>query len=186
MPITHQKVSGISDGSDSTLIQPSDWNAAHTMPSYSELANGWQYVILGADFVTSSATAVDVTGMAFTPSAGKSYEIEAQFLLRTATATIGPRPGCAWPTGCTDGVISFQTTSAAGANVLQNGNISASVLSPVGGLPSTTASFPGSAWGVLIAGASPSGTFKIQLASETAGTNVTMKAGSFLKYRMMN
>lgn len=35
----------------------------------------------------------------------------------------------------------------------------------------------------VIAGASPGGTFKLQLASETAGTNVTMKAGSFLKYR---
>ena len=32
-------------------------------------------------------------------------------------------------------------------------------------------------------GASPSGAFKIQLASETAGTTVTMKAGSWLAYR---
>ncbi len=32
-------------------------------------------------------------------------------------------------------------------------------------------------------GASPSGTVKVNLASETAGTNVTMKAGSFIKYR---
>lgn len=34
-----------------------------------------------------------------------------------------------------------------------------------------------------IAGASPSGTIRVQLASETAGTVVTVKAGSFIKYR---
>ena len=34
-----------------------------------------------------------------------------------------------------------------------------------------------------VAGASPSGTFRVQLASETAGTNVIMKAGSFIRYR---
>ena len=29
MGITHAKVSALSDGSDSTLVRPSDWNAAH-------------------------------------------------------------------------------------------------------------------------------------------------------------
>ncbi len=36
---------------------------------------------------------------------------------------------------------------------------------------------------MLLAGATPSGTFKVQLASETGGTNVTMVAGSFIRYR---
>jgi hypothetical protein len=35
----------------------------------------------------------------------------------------------------------------------------------------------------VVAGASPSGTVKVQLASETAGTTVTIKAGSYLRYR---
>ena len=30
MPILHQKVSGKADGSDPTLIQPSDWTAMHS------------------------------------------------------------------------------------------------------------------------------------------------------------
>ena len=33
MPITHTKVSGKTDGSDATLVQPSDWNANHTIPN---------------------------------------------------------------------------------------------------------------------------------------------------------
>ena len=52
-----------------------------------------------------------------------------------------------------------------------------------GGLPTTTGSIPANITGMVVAGASPSGTVKVQLASETAGTTVTIKAGSFLKYR---
>lgn len=143
----------------------------------------WTYVKLGADFTTSLATAVDVTGLAFTPLANTTYVIEGLLLTRTVTATVGPRPGCAWPTGLTDGVARIDVTSAAGTNVMTNGNISAAVLAPVGGLPTTTGSWPGKLDAVIVAGATPLGSFRIQLASETAATNVTMKAGSFIRYR---
>ena len=143
----------------------------------------WTYVRLASDFTTTSATAVDVTGMSLTPAANLRYQIEGLFLLRTATATVGPRPGCAWPTGMTDGVAMIDMTSAAGTRVLQNGNINAAVLAPVGGLPNTTQSWPASIYTTLLAGATPSGTFRIQLASETAGTTVTMKAGSWFRWR---
>jgi len=144
----------------------------------------WTTVALAADFTTSSATAVDVTGLAFTPAANLRYEIEGRFLLRTATTTVGPRPGVAWPTGMTDGVATLRTPSSATAFLTANGNISAALLAAVGGLPTTTGSWPGFVEANLIVGASPSGTFKIQLASETAGTNVIMKAGSFIRYRI--
>lgn len=143
----------------------------------------WSYVWLASDFTTSSNTAVDVTGLFFTPVANTRYDIMCSFLLRTNTATVGPRPGIAWPTGMTDGIATLWTTSSATAQTMVNGNISASLLAAVGGLPVTTASYPGYAEVVLIAGATPSGNFRIQLASETAGTIVTMKAGSFIKYR---
>jgi hypothetical protein len=51
------------------------------------------------------------------------------------------------------------------------------------GLADTTNSHWGSLDGIIITGASPSGNLQITLASETAGTVVTMKAGSFLMYR---
>ena len=155
---------------------------SHTHPA-SGGADPWTYVRLASDFPTTSNSAQDVTGMNFTPAADKRYEIEGKFLLRTATATVGPRPGCAWATGLSDGVATFWTTSSASAQVMANGNINAAVLGPVGGLPNATQSWPAYMEGMLVAGASPSGVFKIQLASETNGTQVTMKAGSFLKYR---
>jgi hypothetical protein len=143
----------------------------------------WTYIVLGADVTTSSATAVDVTGLAFTPLANTRYVFEACLLTRTATATVGPRPGVAWATGLSDGVASIQQTSSAAANVFANGNISGAVLAPVGGVPTTTGSWPAWISGTFAAGASPSGTVKVQIASETAGTNVIAKAGSWLRYR---
>jgi hypothetical protein len=50
-------------------------------------------------------------------------------------------------------------------------------------LPLTTGSYLGTVWGLLVMGASPSGTFQVTLATETAATNVTMRAGSFIRYR---
>ena len=146
-------------------------------------SDSWTYIKLASDFTTSSATAVDVTGLAFTPAANLHYEFEAQLRLRTATATVGPRPGLAWSTGLSDGFAGIDTTSAATTRILANGNISAALLAAVGGLPTTTGSWPGYIFGNATAGASPSGAIKVQLASETAGTVVTIKAGSFLKYR---
>lgn len=147
-------------------------------------AASWNYIKLASDFVTGSASAVDVTGLNFTPAANTSYEFEAYLLTRTATATVGPRPGVAWPTGLTDGATTISQPSSASASVAQHGNISAAVLAPVGGVPSTNGSWLATVRGFLIAGASPSGTLRIQLASETAATNVTIKAGSFLRYRV--
>jgi hypothetical protein len=143
----------------------------------------WTYLVVANDFTTTSATAVDVTGLSFTPAANTKYVFEATLMTRTATATVGPRPGVAWPTGMTDGVAAVQMPSSATANVFANGNIAGAVLAPVGGVPTTTGSWPAFVWGMAVAGASPSGTVKVQLASETAGTTVTVKAGSYLRYR---
>jgi hypothetical protein len=51
------------------------------------------------------------------------------------------------------------------------------------GVPNTTQSWPGFISGEVETNGSPSGAVQVTLASETAGTNVTMKAGSFLRYR---
>ncbi len=143
----------------------------------------WTYVKLGTDFVTSSATAVDVTGLAFTPAASKTYEFEAVLRLRTEATGVGPRPGLEWPTGTTDGVAGIDMTSSATARSLVNGNPNAALLAAVGGLPNSTQSYPAWISGNVTMGASPSGTVKVQMATESAGINVTVKAGSYLKYR---
>lgn len=144
----------------------------------------WTYLKLTSDFTTTSATAADVTGLAFTPAANTNYIIESQLLMRTATATVGARPGCAWPSaGVTDGVAEIRASSSATAQVLAHGNSAAAVLNANTGLATTTGSFSAVIAATLVMGASPSGTFKLQLASETAGTTVTLKAGSWMRYR---
>lgn len=148
-------------------------------------SDGWTYVKLAVDFTTSSATAVTVTGLEFTPLLNLQYEFEALLFLRTATATVGPRPGLGWPTGMTDGVADITMPSSATAQIRVFGNINAALLAAVGGLPNTTQSYPARIAGSVRAGAVPSGTVNVQMASETAGTVVTVKAGSFLKFRLV-
>jgi hypothetical protein len=134
-------------------------------------ADPWTYLRLANDFPTSSATAVDITGLGFTPAANGRYEFEAVLMLRTGTTTVNPRAGLAWPTGMTDGVASITESQSATASLQAHGNSAAALLVAVGGLPNNTQSWPCSVQGMA------------QLASETAGTTVTAKAGSFLKYR---
>lgn len=211
MNVTHSVVSA-SPNDPTKEVSSNAWNAAHAITGLvaADIENSttvgravltaadaaaartaigasgepWTYIKLAVDFTTGSATAVDVTGLAFTPVANLSYEFEAMLLLRTTLGTVNPRVGLAWSTGLTDGGAQInEAQSAAGALTFASGNPNAALLVAVGGLPNTTQSWPATVKGMLIAGASPSGTTRIQLASETAATNVTIKAGSYLKYR---
>lgn len=143
----------------------------------------WTIVALSADFTTTSATAVDVTGLGFAPAANGRYMFEAVIGIRTATATVNPRIGLAWPTGMTDGVAQIDESQSATARLMANGNIAAPLLIAVGGIPNTTQTWPVTIWGWVKAGASPSGSVRVQLASETAGTTVRATAHGYLRYR---
>jgi hypothetical protein len=146
-------------------------------------ADPWTYIKLANDFTTSSATAVDITGLAFTPAANLQYEFEACLFMRTATATVGAKPGLAWPGGVTDAVADAYASISATVEVQAHGNANASIIAASTALANTTQSYSGRLFGSMKMGGSPTGTLKVQLASETAGTNVIAKAGSFLKYR---
>jgi hypothetical protein len=144
--------------------------------------DGWTNVLLAADFITSSAAAVDA-GLGIVPIANNRMMFEARLLLRTAVNTVGPRPGIAWPTGMTDGSAIIRMPSSATANLEAVGNINAAMLIAAGGVPNANQSYLATISGMMIAGGAPGGSFRIQLASETAGTNVTLKAGSFIRWR---
>jgi hypothetical protein len=143
----------------------------------------WTIVALAADFTTTSATAVDATGLSFTPAANGRYMFEAVIGIRTATATVNPRVGLAWATGLTDGIAQIDESQTATARLMANGNIAAALLVAVGGIPNTNQTWPVTIWGWVKAGATPSGSIRIQLASETAGTTVRITAHSYLRYR---
>lgn len=144
--------------------------------------DGWTRVVLANDFVTSSAAAVD-TGLSIAPTLNSRIEFEARLMLRTATNTVGPRPGLAWPTGMTDGSAMIMMPSSATANIISNGNINAAMLINVGGVPNANQSYLATISGMMIAGGAPGSSLRVQLASETAGTNVTLKARSFIRWR---
>lgn len=150
-----------------------------------EFASEWTYIVLGSDFSTTSASAVDVTGLAFTPAANTSYAFEAMLLCRTSVAADAPRPGLAWPTGGTDGAASISIPGSVNGMTHSSGNIAAAILSAATSIADGTNSNLARVEGVFIAGASPSGTVKLQLATETGGTTATVKAGSFLRYRVI-
>jgi hypothetical protein len=173
----HAHAIGDVTGLQTALDSKSDAN--HTHPGGGDL---WTYVKLAADFTRNANTAVDVTGMSFVPSANSTYLIEGTFMMRTATTSAGPRPGVAWPTGCTDGAMRIEQASSAVANVISNGGINASLLVGAGGLPVTTQSYPAFIFGMFVTGANPGGSFRVQLASESTAV-VTMKAGSWFRYR---
>src|SRR3990167_5605560 len=66
MAITHTKVSAITDGSDTDLVRPSDWNADHTIAdksiSYTKLADGTDGNLITWD--ASGVAALVATGTA--------------------------------------------------------------------------------------------------------------------------
>jgi hypothetical protein len=143
----------------------------------------WTKVILGADFTTSGTANAAVAGLQFTPAAGKRYLVQFYLLLRTATATVGPRPGISWPGGTTDGGAYMQAPNSATAFGFRSWGPLTTANAASTGVPNTTSSHLATGEAYFITGASPSGTFGITLASETSGTVVTVKAGSFLLYR---
>lgn len=145
-------------------------------------ATSWTYAKLTSDFVTLSAAAVTVPGLAFTPAAGKSYEFHAKLLCRTATATVGPRPGVNIPGDLTDMAYRVMQPSSKTATLFFHESARSGTVA-VGGLPDTTNSYLTTIDGLCALGASPTGAVQVTLASETAGTNVTIKAGSFIRWR---
>lgn len=143
----------------------------------------WTNVILGTDFSNSTTSNNAVTGLSFTPAANKRYLVELFLLLRTAAATTGPRPGIAWPSGLTDGAswIGAPNSNTAFASRIQGALTTQNAAST--GLPTTTDSYLASGTAYFITGASPSGSFQVTLASEVGASAVTVRAGSFLRYR---
>lgn len=167
-------------------LTPAEGNAAYAAIGHTHgSSDPWTYEILASDeSTTTSGSGVAVTGLAFTPAANKSYEFEAMLLLRTSVTTTAVRAGVSWPTGLTDGTA-VCTTPGAGVTSqdVSYGGISGTVMAGGTSLPSTSTSYLGNVKGFLIAGATPSGVVAARFGSETGGVSVTVKAGSFLRWR---
>ena len=177
------------DGTVSTTTSPTECGAGQAM-TYSagtfgcQTTDPWTYVKLAANTSTGSATAQNVATMAFTPVAATTYEVEGVLLVRTATATVYPRMGLGWPTVADGGaMIEGSGATATAAFLVAAGNPNTALLLPVGDLLNTTQSWPVTLRAFFGVGTGTSGNFRLQLASETAGTDVTIMKGSFFRYR---
>jgi hypothetical protein len=146
-------------------------------------ADQWTIIKLAGDFTTSLIANTNVTNFFFTPAPNKTYLIFGYFLLRTATATVGARPGVAWPSNITDSIMRMEAANSLTASGLQLFGARTTKNAASTRLATTADSHWGSLDGIMITLGTVSGNFQITLATETAGTNVIMKAGSILMYR---
>jgi hypothetical protein len=72
MPITHSKVSAKSDGGDSSLVLPSDWNASHTGTDDDPIFDAFGAPDTAFEFDTSSLTGLTTFGSPDTLDANTS------------------------------------------------------------------------------------------------------------------
>ena len=149
-------------------------------------ADPWTYINLASSFLTSSTSNVTITGLQFTPVAGKTYEFEAFILVSSALTTTGPRPGVRIGTGGTlIGAANIDAPNTATAQTLRNATSTGGTVQTAAatGIAIADAPYLSRITGMCVAGAAPSGAVQVTLASEIAASTVTAVAGSFLRYR---
>lgn len=165
---------------EATALSATDSSLQSQIDSF--VGDPWTYVTLGSNFTHATSTYTNVTGMSFTPAANTKYEFEAKLILASNSASIAIRPGLTWPTGLTDGVANFLIPQTASTDVVSYGNSSTDITSNTA-IQNTINPFLCTIDGLLITGATPSGDVQLRIANEDNATTVTVKAGSFIKYR---
>lgn len=144
---------------------------------------GWTYVVLASDFVTTSAALAD-TALSFTPAANTDYFIEIFLVYTSSVSTTGIEMSVTWPGGSTWAACALAAptgTASVAWRVQDNG------VNPVLGTNTANANkCPCWGWSIVRMGASPSSDFIVQVASEIGATTVTVKAKSFMRYRVIN
>lgn len=155
---------------------------ANLVEPFLDGSDPWTYVKLASVATATDTTPVN-TALTFTPAANTTYIIEGLFLLRSDGTGSGPQPGVTWPTGYSDGAVVLNgpagTTSSETNLRIQAGTTG--VLA-VPGVPTTSDSWVATLNGMLIMGASPSGSFTVTIQSEST-IDAHMRAGSWIRYR---
>jgi hypothetical protein len=142
----------------------------------------WTYERLAADFTRTVNTLADVfTG--FTPAANKSYEFEVRGAVISDAATTGFQSDFNGPTG--ENWVAYKINCAASATTdsLTHGTAWATLNTNTAGLAATNFFF---ANGMCSYGASPgAGNVRLRARMEAGGASVTMKAGSYMRWRQL-
>lgn len=159
---------------------------------YAPIADHWTYVTLATDHDNATTTPT-VSALAFTPAAGTRYVIEGMLFLKSAAAATGVRPGFSVPSG----VNALATDSGGGGGIIRvpgatvtssfelyakwGGTVDGSATSH----PSNSGYYPAQVLASLFTGATPVGDFAITLASEIGASQVSIGAGSWIRYRII-
>lgn len=132
---------------------------------------------LGADVANNTTTLANVTGLAIALAANSTYAIDAQVMFQTAASATGIRLTQTVPTGATV-VAQWNTPTSLTARTLANQR-AADTGAATTGVDVANANTLATASILVITGAT-AGNLQIRLASEVAGSNAVVKAGSNL------
>lgn len=132
---------------------------------------------LGADVANNTTTLANVTGLAIALAANSTYTIDAKVMFQTAATATGIRLTQTVPTGATV-VAQWNTPTSLTARTLANQRAADSGAATTG-VDVANANTLASGSILVITGAT-AGNLQIRFASEVAGSNAVVKAGSNL------
>lgn len=143
----------------------------------------WTYLYLTADVSTTATANATITELRIPVVDNSFIEFEGKLFIRTASATVGPRPGIAFPTGATQVATRIESPNSNTAAALRfQGAISTQNTGSTG-LPTTTDTYLSILEGLVRLGSGTSGGITPTIASEAANNNVAVLVGSFVRYR---
>lgn len=144
----------------------------------------WTYQKLSADVSTSGTASIDVSALGFTPQSNKTYVVEGVLMVRTSNTATGVYLGAAYPTNADDQVCHIRVGRESEVEeIAYNVGSAETRATPLGHL-NTTQSWWASVNALLVTGsATPNAAFRIRLASETNGRAVTIRRGSYIRWR---
>lgn len=148
------------------------------------LVDGYSTVILGSDYTNSNAVAntlEDITGYSFSVLNNKTYWFRFQYIIVPSIATTGHRVTINGPTFNDLGYNTMLIASAASVSITWNNAYGSPATSNA-----TTPSSGGTGFIEGIIRPSADGTLQARLASEVAGSGVTIKAGSVILYKQLD
>lgn len=144
--------------------------------------DGWNYIKLASDVTTDQTSATD-TALTFTPPINSVVIFESQMLLRSTITTTGVRPGLKPVSNAVDFIASMEVATGATASTRRFWGANSSSNVAATSAPSATDSWFGCAWGTIITGATVASPLIVTLTSEIAASAVTMRAGSWLRWK---
>jgi len=139
-------------------------------------------VLKTGDTANATSTLADAAGLVFTALASKTYLIEGFIVYDSSVATVGIKLSATGPTGLTRMAGHFITDSTNGTP--DSSCFNANDVTATTSASAFTAGNIAALHCILVNG-STQGSFQIRFAAETTGT-VTIKAGSCLRYRLLN